>query len=427
LPAGIPLWSTGLALYGMAGLFALQMEPDKQPDEEWYGVGPTDGWYKRPDIGVTDLVQKWVNRPGSLALGAGVTIGTLADNGYIFSGRMILVIVFPGPILLIEGKANLLKERSKLSEEPIFRALAVLDGRAGSFLVGIDAQYKYESGGELIDIRGGAEAFFSFSNANLWHLYLGIRDPKEKRIRAEIFQLFEANSYLMLDANALATGAWVGYDKRWKFGPLKVTLEVWLEGNVIISWKPIYFHGDVWVHGKAGLSVFGFGLSLGLDARIEADVFDPFHLLGEFSVSIGLPWPLPDFDVDITLEWGPRPGVPPIPIPLKEIAIEHFKVTTSWPLPRGSNLFLPNYDTNDDGFRENPVPSVATQEATPPPAETPVVPLDCRPHITFGRPINDDAFVGVNVQPLVPERERIGDPAKDEGPLRVRYGLEEIS
>src|SRR5262249_40187728 len=42
LPAGIPLFSTDLALYGMAGLFALQYEPDRKPDEEWYGITPTD-------------------------------------------------------------------------------------------------------------------------------------------------------------------------------------------------------------------------------------------------------------------------------------------------------------------------------------------------------------------------------------------------
>ena len=30
LPAGIPALGTGLALYGMAGLFALEMEPDKR-------------------------------------------------------------------------------------------------------------------------------------------------------------------------------------------------------------------------------------------------------------------------------------------------------------------------------------------------------------------------------------------------------------
>ena len=61
-------------------------------------------------------------------------------EGYAFSGKVLLAIVFPGPILLLEGKANLLKDRSELhgEEEPNFRALAVLDNRAGSFLFGLD-------------------------------------------------------------------------------------------------------------------------------------------------------------------------------------------------------------------------------------------------------------------------------------------------
>ena len=43
---------------------------------------------------------------------------------------------------------------------------------------------------------------------------------------------------------------------------------------------------------------------------------------------------LHDFDVHIPLHWGPEPTPPALPLPLKDIAIEHFKVTTSWPLPR---------------------------------------------------------------------------------------------
>jgi len=140
LPGGIPLWSTGLGLYGLAGIFALNYEPDKHADEEWYGVGPSDGWYKRPQVGVTDLVHKWRAADGSLALGAGLTIGTVADNGFIFNGREVLVLVFPGPLLLIEGRANILRERAKLSDEAIFRTLTVLDGRAGTMLFGLDAQ-----------------------------------------------------------------------------------------------------------------------------------------------------------------------------------------------------------------------------------------------------------------------------------------------
>lgn len=422
LPAGIPLWATGLALYGMAGLFALSMEPNKLPTEEWY-----EGWYKRSTPGVTDLRNKWVNRQGSLALGAGVTIGTVADNGFTFAGKVLLCIVFPGPILLIEGKASLLQERAKLSDEANFRALAVLDNRAGMFLIGLDAFYRYESAGELVDIRGGSEAFYDFNDASKWHLYLGERDPREKRIRASFFKgLFDANAYFMLDANRLATGAWVGYDKDWAFGPLRVTLEAWIEGNVIVSWKPAHFYGDLWLHGRVALSAFGFGLSLSLDARVAADVFDPFHILATLDVAIDLPWPLPDLSASVKLEWGPEPLVPPLPAPLKEIAIEHFKVTTSWPLPRGQ-LLLPNYDPDGDGFLPDPLPAYPGQEAAAPPSALPIVPLDARPHLTFGRAVNDDARVGVNVQPLVPEWERIGDPSAGQGPVRARYALNEIT
>ena len=49
-------------------------------------MGPNDGWFGA-QIGVTDLAQ--VAQPGSLALGGGLTIGTVADNGFTFSGRML--------------------------------------------------------------------------------------------------------------------------------------------------------------------------------------------------------------------------------------------------------------------------------------------------------------------------------------------------
>jgi len=440
LPAGIPLWATGLGLYGVAGLVSIQMAPNKgappnvlhpasQPGEEWFeNADGSPGWYKRDPIGVTDLRSKWDPVRDGFALGGGVTIGTVADNGFTFSGSLLLVISFPGPVILLEGKANLLKERASLGDDPVFRALAVLDFRAGDLLVGLMARYKYGDGGELIDISGSAEAYFDFQNPSRWHLYLGVKDPRERRIRAEILTLLEANSYFMLDASRLQMGAWAGYDEQWRFGPLRVTLEAWIEGGVVLSWMPVYFHGELWLHGKAELSVFGFGLGLSVDARFSADVFDPFHLLAEFSVGINLPWPLPDFDVDITLEWGPTLEVPPLPLPLKEIAVEHFKSTASWPLPRAS-LLLPDADAGG-GFLVEPPP--AAPLAVGPPAGAPVVPMDGRPHLTFGRTVHDDALVGVNPQPVLPASvppgwERVGDPEANQGPMRVRFSLQEVT
>jgi hypothetical protein len=419
LPAGIPLFATGLALYGMAGLFARQYEPDKHVDEQWYSLDHAHSWYHRGQIGVSDL-GKWSGREGSMAFGAGITVGTVSDNGFTFSGKTLLVIVFPGPILLIEGTANLLRERPGAAEssEGLFRALAVLDGRAGTFLIGVDAQYKFGSGGELIDLRAGGEAFFRLGDAGAWHLYLGEREPREKRIRARIIQLFEANAYFMLDARQLAMGAWAGYSANWTFGPARVVLESWMEGNVIVSWKPVHYHGDYGLHGKVKVAVFGAGFGLGVDVLLAADVFDPFHLLGKFRLQIGLPWPLPDIKIGITLEWGPRPKFPPLPLPVKEIAVEHLKVTTSWPLARGT-LLLPDYDSDGDGFFDGPSGNTQPDDL----ATVPVIPLDARPRITFGRAVHDRAEVGGNPQPPTPAAERIGDPAKNQGPALVTYSL----
>ncbi|HEX2079267.1 MAG TPA: hypothetical protein VHG08_16190 [Longimicrobium sp.] len=396
LPTGIPLGSLPLSLYGMAGLFALQMEPNRKPEDGWY-----EHWYKLPQPGVADLVNKWDPRRGSMALGGGVTIGT-NDNGFTFACKALLVIVFPGPIILLEGKANLLKERAELDgAEPLFRSLSVLDLRQGQVLMGLDARYRQdEANGRVIDIRAGAEAFFHTPDD--WHLYLGEREPRDKRIRAEIFRLFEANAYFMLEPRRLATGAWVGYARSWRFGPVALTLEAWLEGNVVVSWNPVFFHGDVWLHGLVEAKVFGFGLGLGVDARVEVDAFRPFHLLARLEVYLKLPRPLKSKSVDVTLEWGPQTAWPPIPPPLKEVAVEHFKVTTSWPL-------------------------VGHNSGGPPLAGAPVVPLDGRPHVGFRRPVHDDARVGINPQPVQPELEVIGDPATGQGVARVRYAVQEVA
>jgi hypothetical protein len=138
-------------------------------------------------------------------------LGTLADNGYTISAKTLLVLVFPGSVILIEGKANILKKRAKLDDEPMFRALVVLDGRAGTLLANVEARFAYDESGALIDIHGGAEAFFDFSDASHWHLYLGQNEPTDKRIRAEILSLFEANIYFMIDP-ARCSSVPGGYD-----------------------------------------------------------------------------------------------------------------------------------------------------------------------------------------------------------------------
>ena len=435
LPAGIPLWSTGLALYGMQGLYAQQMEPHKKLEEEWY-----QGWYQQPPTGVTEL-EKWSFQredadedeapPVRMGLGAGITLGTVADNGYAFSGKLLLLLfLFPGPVVLIEGKASILQERADLDEEPPLRALAVLDNRVGTFQVGLSAQYQYWLQGELIDIGGYTEAFFDLADATNWHLYLGERTPRERRVRAEIFRLFGAEAYFMLDARRLALGAWVGFKEQWRFRPLRVALEAWMEGNAALSLKPAHFSGRLWLHGGAELSAFGVRIWAAVDTILSAQVFQPFFLAGDFSVRIGLPWPLDDLSASIGLTWGDaRSPAPPLPLPLKEVAIEHFLSSVSWPLPR--DQALPDNRSYLEPNQEGEAGFISTHREVAldaPPLDLPIVPLDARPHLTFSYPIFDAA--GIDNPPLEGrvQFEQIGNPESGDpqGPAQFSHTLTAI-
>ncbi|MCF2135279.1 MULTISPECIES: DUF6603 domain-containing protein [Mycetohabitans] len=435
LPVGIPLWSTGLGLYGLAGLFAFNMEPGRAPAEAWYEVPPEASWYHRtpPGVGVARL-GKWTDAKGSLGLGAGITLGTVADNGFTFAGRLLLAIVFPGPIILIEGRANVLKSRSNLGDEPVFRTLLVIDNRVGTVTAGLDARYLIADGGELIDLHGSLEAFFNFHDAGAWHLYLGIDEPRERRISADVFRrIFRADSYFMIEGHRLRTGAWTGIDKHWHFGPLSVDISAWIDGHADLSFKPAYFQGLLSLHGGYGVSVFGFGFHLDAAATLAAGVFDPFFIHADLSVSVSLPWPLPDFHVDFSLEWGPDAKPPLLPATVKEVALGHELVCTTWPLPAGS-LLLPAIDAGSpqrEFFADQP-PALPAPDSAPPDAGTlPVVPLDARPEITFGCSVHDDALVGANPQPQYPTGRpagwtQIGNPTSNEGPVLIRPAVTEI-
>ena len=100
----------------------------------------------------------------------------------------------------------------------------------------------------------------------------------------------------------------------------------------MVNWQPAHFYGDLWLHGKVALSAFGFGIGLTADAKLAADVFDPFHIIGSFRVAIDLPWPFDDIGATVKLEWGPEKVLPEPQNPLKEAGVGHDKSTTVWPL-----------------------------------------------------------------------------------------------
>ena len=393
LPAGIPLGQTNAAIYGFTGMLGENVAPNKNAATEWYQ------WYSAAPAGATP-VQKWTDSRGTLALGAGVTLGTASDNGFAFAAKTVLIVLLPGPLLLLDGKANMLRDRSALTTgEGQYKALAVIDGRAGTLLVDIQPQFKYDPiTGAMAQITGLAEVFFDFHHHDAWHLYLG-QDPPPKRIRGLIYQLIKADAYLMLDRQGMRLGASAGVDKHYDFGALKVALKAVMAGDAAVSWRPTQLDGQLSIEGVAELRAFGCAASATIDAALAVQTPHPLKVDGDVKVKLKTPWPLPDPSAHIHFEWAGADQTPePPPSTVAAISAEHLKVTKSWHLSGGTAALQPTLGA--------PLPAHSARPGEVP-AGAPVLPLDAKLLVAFSRPVVDRALIGSNGSPA-PRPERVG-------------------
>ncbi len=367
LPIGLPLWATGTALYGLSGLYGINVAPTAT-DGDWYG------WYKAsPEFNVIDP-GKWAGEPDGKAFGAGMVLGTLFDAGWVVSTKSLLAVTSPGPVLLIQGKADLMKLPPGLLDagESAFNALAVLDGEAGSFQLDIDAGWDLE---RIIDVGASAQAYFDFGNPANWHLYLGQDEPEDRRIRASVITLFDADAYLMIEPDGIDAGFAVRWGDSWTFGRVKVTLTAWIEAGATLTWSPPQLEGSLSMGGELGVKVALFEVSIAAEATLSAESPRPFRVRGELDIRVDLPSPLKDLNESVLLEW--RQEQPPdLEDPYVNTALEHLKVSETWQVHLAPTGVGPT-DPPDPLF----VPG-------------PVVPLDARPAVTFDRSVHDLSGLG---------------------------------
>jgi hypothetical protein len=387
----IPVAATGTALYGLEGLFAMNMSPlvtnaaVKLDESTTVDRGDWYGWYKTvPDrFSVTDPL-KWSPDVGAWAFGAGLSLGTLPDAGFSVNTKALLVVLLPGPVILLQGTADIFKPPAAFgngaTDEGTLGLLAALDGRAGTLQLGIDAAWGVP---RILDISASTEAFFDFDRLEAWHLWLGRDEPESMRIRADILSLFYADTWLMLDAKGVGTGLGVSWGDSWRFGPVSLTLSAWIGATASLATRPSQLAGGLDLGGEAAIAAGPFGMGLSVGAGLEGASFAPYRVAGTLAVVVGLPFPLKDLDVDIELEWS-RPQSPELEDPWTGALVEHERCTESW----------------------SPVPGGDTDGA--PDINAPVVPLDARVLLTFGKPMGDDPPVAENPPAAAPS-EAIGE------------------
>jgi hypothetical protein len=315
LPVGIPLF-LDVSLWGIQGLVATSLEPEPEPAQTWWQ------WYKYTDATDTTTdysatnVNKWISayKPGAFAIGGGVTIGTEFDDGFTVSAAIMLVVMMPGPVISLIGKANILSKRiGGADEDANFEAMATYDGNSDTFDLVIQAQYSIPI---VLDISATAELYVGGGD---WFFAMG-KPPREKRVSARIFDLFETDAYFIISNQGLVTGTWTGYQNSWSFGPLSASLDAYLATLAAIQWSPFQLGGGIELYGNVHLSAFGIGIGITADALLEGSAPNPFYIHGELSLELDLPWPLPNIGASVSLSWGGDDGsVPPPPLALGHI------------------------------------------------------------------------------------------------------------
>jgi hypothetical protein len=328
LPVGIPLF-TDVALYGLSGLFASNLRPNIGNDTwwDWYkyptatdgtpdtnGAPDLQGGNGAPDYTATD-VYKWLNpAAGALALGAGAVIGT-QDDGFTASASIAFILILPGPVIMLVGKANILSPRiSGPAEEANFEAMATYDGAADTFDLVIEAQYSIPA---VLDVQATGELYVD-APQSVWYLAIG-KPPHEQRVTARVLDLFESDFYFVVSDTGLVAGFWVGYRNSWTFGPLSASINAYLAAMAAIQKSPLQLGAGVELHGEVHLSAFGIGLGITADALIEATSPSPWWVYGSLKVELDLPWPLPNVGGTVSLSWGGNGPPPPAPLALSTV------------------------------------------------------------------------------------------------------------
>jgi hypothetical protein len=378
LPTAIPLGATGAGLYGVKGLFGLNVAPDRHLDEEnepeaWYS------WYKA-DRGQSSAhsvakVVKWAPRPDNHAFGAGLKLGTVYDDGFTINAGVLAAILIPGPVVMIEGRANLLKQRTGDGEgmEGALYTLIVFDGLAETFQMNVDVNLAIE---DVITVAGGMEAFFDFNDSSRWYIHIGTKEPLDgsKRIRADILSIITAKAYFMIEPTGIQFGAAVGVDLEYTYGPIELKLIIRLSFDVGVFWKQPQITGDVDLYIELSIKVFGIGLGLLLECGLDASAPQPWWIHGIAHAALTLPFPLPSFDVQVEFTWG-QTGEPAVVDLLGSATMIHPKLTgASWALP-GATVAAGEA-------------IAAAVRRLPARNEWPLVPVDSIPSLSLGKALS---------------------------------------
>ncbi|HMO61038.1 MAG TPA: hypothetical protein PKC39_02225 [Ferruginibacter sp.] len=354
----LPLGPSGLGIYGYRGLIGSNYVASKAAiqmadDAPWY-----DYLKKKvpPEFQQGIYISKFDSKKKAFSVGLGASVGTISDNGHVFSAKVFMLLSLP-ELLLIEGKAGVLKKRIGLNdkEDPPFYAYLILEF-GESITAGVGVNLNIPKSGEILkDLKGQMEVYFNFHSSSAWHIYVGQDQPEDKRLSAKILKIVKGYAYLMISPQIIKVGAGAKFEVNWKFSKVRLEVRLYFDIAGFISFKPIQAGGSVDVGGYLGVRVFSIKIGFSIDTHLSAEAPKPFIIAGHIQIGIPLFFKTIKLKVGLTWTFNKSLHVDEQPILLEEASNPNDPV--SYPFKGVSMLTEKTFNIHyaSDSLPANPV------------------------------------------------------------------------
>lgn len=413
IPTGIPLGQSGIGIFEIDGLLAWRYGPkfaDPTDPNKWIN------WFLADPVGTSDVATKWQPSLPDKGLGGGLGFGTIVDASFSWHAKTALIILLPGPVLILSGSADFVSLPPGLLTKTTgaMQAMVTYDGNVQTISAAISAQLGKDP---VLSAGGAAAAFFDLVNPSDWYLNIG---TLAKPISANVCHIATGQAFLDLGIQqsgafagqtGLAFGLQAAINESFSIPVVGgvtaiIQLDAWPPtGGVDVDTRPLRADGGATLTGTLGATLLGIGLKVAVSAGLEIELVvsasDPVclayyihaSLAATFTVDISIHAWFVNVDIHesiaATIDLAfrgqvPSSGTPELtadgpdpPVrPLKSISLEHAHTTDVWQIP-----FTSTAPSDADVL-----PETGDTEQT---IDLYIVPIDALPTLTFAVPIGD--------------------------------------
>ncbi len=339
---GLPLGSTGVALYGLGLTYAQNAEPSAQN-------GNYTGWFLETSPKFSTTATKWRPQADNWGFGASVTLGSQPDDGRAWNVAAGLFLLLPGPVIMVTGKGSLFSPPPALptgdegaSIDAPFGAAVALDMLRNRFTAELDANLDISAAGQdILKLQIPAKVNASLTPPLDMELSIGSFMPEDARVKGRALGLYDIGAYIVVSTSgiddfpkpgmrlapfAMAYGGSGGLSAGFSssIAELKLSVQAGFDLGVSLANPPL-MAGRVYVDGSLMARIACVRLNIGLRTDLMVVAPQPFELSGTAKLRVNLPWPIPDirfsgsFRIGTDSDWPngyPKPEDPTADISL---------------------------------------------------------------------------------------------------------------